>query len=401
MRIAGGETHLVVHDDVHRAAGAKTARLRELQGLLDDALAGKRSIAVNLHRQHLVALGIAAPLLTRARRAFDHGVHDFQMRWVERERDVHVARRRLQIGRKALVIFDVARTAQLGEVIVTFELVEQILRCLAEKIDEHVETAAMRHADDGLFDAGFTALLHQIVEQRNQGFAAFQRKSLLTHVLGVQVALENLRGGQLPQYIFLLIDAEATAHALRLKRVLQPQTLVAVGHMGELGADGVAVNKFELAQNIFELDAFGNRFVAAVREELGLEIGIGQTEILDIEDVWPGAFLQAQRIEIRDQVAAIRVNLNEARYRTLFGAGEVSLAAGGGRSGSRRTRLQLRQPFANCRMRNFGGRITFQPAEVLRPGWIDRRGILQKLFVEILDKTGISAGQSRSGQLIC
>ena len=154
VRIAGGESHLVVDDDVHGAAGVEAARLRQLQRLHDDALAGKRGIAVNLHRQHLVALGIAAPLLARAGRAFDHGIDDFQMRGIERERHVHVARGRLQIGRKALVILDVARAAQLGEVVVPLELVEQILRRLAEQIDQHIEPAAMRHADDGLLDAG-------------------------------------------------------------------------------------------------------------------------------------------------------------------------------------------------------------------------------------------------------
>jgi hypothetical protein len=68
---------------VHRAAGVETARLRQLQRLHDDALAGERGIAVNLHRQHLVAELIAAPLLPRAHRAFDHRVHDFQMRRIE------------------------------------------------------------------------------------------------------------------------------------------------------------------------------------------------------------------------------------------------------------------------------------------------------------------------------
>ena len=68
----GGEADLIVDDDVDRAAGVEAASLRQLQRLHDDALPGEGGIAVNLHRQHLVALRIAAALLTRAHRALDH-----------------------------------------------------------------------------------------------------------------------------------------------------------------------------------------------------------------------------------------------------------------------------------------------------------------------------------------
>ena len=147
------------------AAGVEAARLRQLQGLHDDALAREGRIAVDLHRQHLVAARIAAPLLARARRAFDHRVHDLEMRGIERQRHVHIARRGFQVGGESLVILHVARTAQFGEVVLALEFAEQILRRFAEQVHQHIEPAAMRHADDGFLDAGAAALLHQIVEQ--------------------------------------------------------------------------------------------------------------------------------------------------------------------------------------------------------------------------------------------
>ena len=70
--------------------------------------------------------------------------------------------------------------------------------------------------------------------------AALQREALLADVLGVQVALQAFRGGQLPQNVLLLIDAEAMLHARHLETVLQPQALVGVRHVRELRADGVA-----------------------------------------------------------------------------------------------------------------------------------------------------------------
>jgi hypothetical protein len=51
-RIVRGEAHLVVDDQVHRAAGVEGAGLRDLQRFHDHALAGERRIAVDQHGQH-------------------------------------------------------------------------------------------------------------------------------------------------------------------------------------------------------------------------------------------------------------------------------------------------------------------------------------------------------------
>src|SRR5215468_8866783 len=45
----GGEADLVVHDDVHRAAGPVSAQQRQVQRLGHHALPGERGIAVDEH----------------------------------------------------------------------------------------------------------------------------------------------------------------------------------------------------------------------------------------------------------------------------------------------------------------------------------------------------------------
>ena len=102
-------------------------------------------------------VGVAAALLARAHRTFDHRVHHFEVRGIERERHVHVAARRAQVGREALVVLHVARALHVRGVVLAFEFVEQHRGRLAEHVHQHVEAAAMRHADDALFDA----LLHR------------------------------------------------------------------------------------------------------------------------------------------------------------------------------------------------------------------------------------------------
>ena len=192
------------------------------------------------------------------------------------------------------------------------------------------------------------ALLHQIVEQGNQAVAALERESLLPHVLGVQVALQALRGGQLPQDVFLFIDAEAALQTRHLETILQPQALVGVRHVRELGADGVGVDEFQVRENVFELGAFGQRVIAAAGEEFGIQIRVGEPEVLQIEHIGLGALLQAERIQIGGQMAAIRVNLNEARHRALFGARPARFAALASRCAGSRWRAARRSRIGEC-----------------------------------------------------
>ena len=51
-------------------------------------------------------------------------------------------------------------------VVLAFELREQVLRHLAQRVDEHVEPAAVRHADHELLHAGLAGALQQEIELR-------------------------------------------------------------------------------------------------------------------------------------------------------------------------------------------------------------------------------------------
>jgi hypothetical protein len=88
-RVGRGEADLVVDDQVHRAAGAIAAGPRQVQRLHDHALPRERGVAVDEDRQHLVAGLVVAAALPGTHRALHHRIDDFQVRGVERERDVH------------------------------------------------------------------------------------------------------------------------------------------------------------------------------------------------------------------------------------------------------------------------------------------------------------------------
>ena len=74
--VRGGETNLVIDDDVHRAACGVATGLRQRQGFLVHALAAKSSVAVHQHGQHLAALGVIAAVHARTHRPLHHRVDD-------------------------------------------------------------------------------------------------------------------------------------------------------------------------------------------------------------------------------------------------------------------------------------------------------------------------------------
>ena len=181
------------------------------------------------------------------------GIHDLEMRGIERQRHVHVAAGRAQVRREALVVLHVARALQVRGVVLAFEFVEQHRGRFAEHVHQHVEAAAMRHADDAFLDALLSALLDQVVEQRDQRVAAFEREALLADVLGVQVALEAFGGRELPQQVLLLFGGELAREPADQELILQPQALFGVRHVRELRADGAAVGVLELREDFAQL----------------------------------------------------------------------------------------------------------------------------------------------------
>ena len=118
------------------------------------------------HRQHLTAVVIIAPMLAGPDRAFHHRVDDLQMRRIESEGEVHAAALGLDVGRETLVVFHVARTQVVG--MLAFEFGEQVGRQLAETIHQHIQAAAVRHAQHHFLDPFFAGDLDDVVEQWNE-----------------------------------------------------------------------------------------------------------------------------------------------------------------------------------------------------------------------------------------
>ena len=95
------------------------------------------------------------------------------------------------------MVFDVARALHvLGIGGIALEFGEQRGERLAHHVGQHVEPAAMRHADHQLLHAELAAALDDLLQRRDQRFAAFEAEALGAGVALVEEALELLGRGQ-------------------------------------------------------------------------------------------------------------------------------------------------------------------------------------------------------------
>src|SRR5207244_6019696 len=116
----------------------KTRELRQVQGLRDQSLAGKRRVTVNEQRHSESALAVVELILLGARAALDHRVDSLEMARVRRQRHVYAAVGRVAVAGEAQVILDVAvAVARLGHEVL-LELREDFLIGLAQRVGEDI-----------------------------------------------------------------------------------------------------------------------------------------------------------------------------------------------------------------------------------------------------------------------
>ena len=206
---AGGEADLVVDDDVHRAAGAVAAQLGEVQRLRDHALAGEGRVAVQQDGQHGEAvLALVDHVLLGADDALEHGVDRLQVRGVARQRDGDLgvpAERVAERAGGAEVVLDVAGALDGAGVDVALELAEDLGVALAQHVGQHVQPAAVGHADRDLVQLVVGRGDQHLVQQRDDRLATLEAEALLADVLGLQEGLERLSGVEPAQDVLLLL----------------------------------------------------------------------------------------------------------------------------------------------------------------------------------------------------
>ena len=118
------------------------------------------------------------------------------------------------ITRKAFVILDVASRQVVG--VLALEFLKQVAGHLAQNIDQHIQTPAMRHADYDFLHALCAGALDQLIHRGDKALTAFERKAFLPDVLGVQVTLQPFSCSDLTEDVPFLLGRKIRHRANRL-----------------------------------------------------------------------------------------------------------------------------------------------------------------------------------------
>ena len=129
------------------------------------------------------------------------------------------------------------------------KLGEKVPGELSERIDKHIEAAAVGHADDALLDAEAHGLLEHGVHGGNERLAALKAEALLPDVLGAEMPLEGLCRGEMLKNADAARSVKVRSRARPLELGLPPALLFGIGDMHVFDCERAAIS---LAQRLHQ-----------------------------------------------------------------------------------------------------------------------------------------------------
>ncbi len=311
---AGGEPDLVVDDEMDRAAGVVARQLAHLDDLVHEALVGQRGVTVDQDRENVVVFRLVQGVGLGPGKSQHHGIDGLQVRGIGQQFEVHLfAMQRSHLCGIALVVFHIARAEALVGDHFTFKFTEDLLVGFAQGVGQHVQAAAVRHADHNFLhrDFGFGGLGDDSVERGNGRFATFEREPFLSDEFGVEKLLEQHRAIQFLEDTFFLFQRKTVVAVQVAAFHFLPQPVQAFFIVNMRGF------KTEVAA-IQHVEAFDNFTQGCVRQadfdagsEPLLQLGFAQAIVFEAE---PGlaVFSGPDGVGGGEHVPAVAITVDEA-----------------------------------------------------------------------------------------
>ena len=415
------ETDLIVDDEVDRAADAMAFEARQAETFGHDALAGEGGIAMQEERQDVATGRPASALILLGAHLAEHdGIDDFQMRGVRGQRQMHALAAERAVGGGAQMVLHVARALDLvGLRRTALELVENGAVRLRHDAREYIQPAAMRHADDDLFDAEIAAALDDLLERRDHRLAAFEAETLRAGVLDLQEFLEALRLDELVENRLFAERRELDPLLAAFDAALNPAALIDVGDVhildADLGAVGLPHDVDDLAhgehgmlgaERVVEIDGtveIGLQEAVSRRQELGMILPLGQAQRIEVGGQMPAHAIGADERQGGNRVVG---GAERGGGRQLGALGLCLLADRGLDDAVRGYRSSLRliaeavavgrrpvwpDPRRASRLLGDAGRVVAQALEESPPVSRDARGIAGIALVHFGEVGGVGA----------
>src|SRR5690606_34607712 len=124
---------------------------------------------------------------------------------------------------------------------------------LAQRVDQHIQAAAMRHADDNFPGTATAGTLDDVVEGVDQAFTAFEAEAFGARILRVEVLFEAFGSAQSFEDVQARLVAEIGPAASSLDTTLYPLLFFNVDDGHEFVADRAAVDVFQSRHDVRQL----------------------------------------------------------------------------------------------------------------------------------------------------
>src|SRR5262249_59524011 len=167
-------------------------------------------------------------------------------------------------------------------------------------LGEHVEAAAVRHAERDVLYAERTAALDDLLQRRDHRFAAVEPEPLGSRELQVAELLEAFRLDQLVEDRALALAGEADLLVEAFDAFLDPALLLRVGDVHELDPERLAIGALQDRHDLPQASEFQTEHV--VEENRTVEVGIGKAVAAGIELLGVLARLETEWIEVGMQM---------------------------------------------------------------------------------------------------
>jgi hypothetical protein len=282
----GGETNLVVDDEVDGTAGREGGERVEAETLVDDTLSSKSSITVeqNAHGGAVSRL-VVVVVLDGAGLAQDDGVLGLQMRRVGDQRELDtLARGSRSLEVHTEMVLDITGALILGTCR-TSELAEDGLVGFSDDVGENIETTTVGHTNDNILHTIVDAAVNESLHTGNKGFATLETESLVVGVLGGQERLEAGTPDETVQNTALLVN-RVLEGGRDLETLAKPVALLTVRNVDELDTEGAAVDSLASINDLTEghllaTIALEARQDTGAKGVLGVKILLGELVVLE------------------------------------------------------------------------------------------------------------------------
>ena len=317
VEVVGGESDLVVDDEVNGSTSAVAVEALHLHDFVDNALAGHCGVTVDVNRKHLRSVHSVVGVALSAGDALNHRVHGLEVRGVGRNVEFEFAAI-AELARRCVpqVVLYVAVKALFVVKLLALKFAKDLAGGLAKNIGEHIEATAVGHAEHDLLDAEFRGALHHKVKAGNQRFSSLNREALLADKLGVQKVFKRNGLVELVKDVLLFVCAQDRIVVVRVNEVLNPLNNLRVADVHVLDANRTAVNGLEVVDDLAKRSgARQSNFYRGLKA--AVKVCSREAKILEVQRGLVGTAL-TDRVGLGKEVPAGAVSVDEVEHHELF-----------------------------------------------------------------------------------